>query len=391
MTMIQTRCALLLLTYALCAATAHAGLAPTYPLGTTTGTWEVDRYPPAVFSNAGTLLGHNNVLDLGLSSADSLANRPPAFSSTFYNTQGRGFQLTQPNYAVLYGSVYLPSAWSSSAGPATYHRSDLWGVLSPATGGDTCAGSACNIFPILGFTNADPGYPGTTNPATGRYRVFDGNNGGFIDLAMPVAYDQWSDLCIAWTGTDIRHYINGTQVYVQSNLTLGDNSFGPPIMYTRMIIQGYNFGSTYDVNWSGIGAGTVASAAAGGGGQTTPPNSPFAQTLTITVLDAGGAPIPCVPVTFTAPGAGASATLSATTVLSDRNGIASASATANSTLGSYAIATQVPGIPSPPSIPLTNGVPPPVAQVPATSLLALTLLALLLAALAARVLIVYRH
>jgi hypothetical protein len=168
---------------------AYAGLAPTYPLGTTAGTWEVDRYPPSLFSNAGTLLCRQNALDLGLSSADSLANRPPAFSSTFYNTQGRGFQVNQIAYAVLYGSVYLPSAWATSSGPATYRRSDLWGVLSPASGGDICPGSNCNLFPILDFSNADPGYPGSTGAATGRYRVCD-TNIGFVDLPTPVIYNQ---------------------------------------------------------------------------------------------------------------------------------------------------------------------------------------------------------
>ena len=323
-----------------------------------------------------------NVLDLGLSSADSLANRPPAFQSTFYNTQGRGFQVAQPAYSVLYGSVYLPSAWATSSDPTTYRRSDMWGVLSPATGGDTCPASACNLFPILDFSNADPGYPGTTGPGAGRYRVFD-TNIGFVDLSTPVTYDQWSDLCIAWTGNQITHYVNGAQVYVQSNLAQGDNSFGPPNKYTRVIIQGYNFGSTYDVNWSGIGAGTVASTTVGGGGQTTPPNSPFPQTISAVVLDAGGAPIPCVPVTFTAPASGASATLSASTVVTDRTGTASIGATANSILGAYSVAVQVTGIAAPAAIPLANGFAVAAAQIPTLSFAGLFALGLLVAAMAA--------
>jgi hypothetical protein len=361
---------------------ARAGLAPTYPLGVTAGTWEVDRYPPSVFNNSGTLLGRQNVLDLGLSSADSLANRPPAFSSTFYNTQGRGLPLDQGAYAVIYGSVYLPSAWAASSGPSTYRRSDMWGVLSPASGGDTCPGSNCNLFPIIDFSNADPGYPASTGAATGRYRVFD-TNVGFVDLATPVAYDQWSDLCIAWTGTDIRHYVNGTQVYVQSNLAQADTSFGPPDKYTRMINQGYNFGSSYDINWSGIGAGTVTSTTVSGAGQITPPGSAFAQAISLVVLDAGGAPIPCVPVTFTAPGTGASATLSATTVLTDRTGTASSTATANSTLGTFSISAQAAGIALPTPITLTNGFPAvAAAPVPTLSLTGLLALGLLLTTVA---------
>ena len=363
---------------------AHAGLNPTYPLGTTAGTWEVDRYAPFAFVNAGTLLGRSNVLDLGISSADSLANRPPAFSSTFYNTQGRGFQLSQTNYAVIYGSVYLPSAWTHSTGATDYRRSDLWGVISPATGGDVCPGSACNLFPILDFTNADPRYPSTTNAATGRYRVFD-TSIGFVNLATPVAYNQWNDLCTVWTGGDIRHYVNGALVYTQTDISQADTSFGPLNKFTRMIVQAYNFGSSYDANWSGLGAGTVTSTTVTGSGQTSSPGAPFAQTLTVTVLDAGGAPIPCVPVTFSAPGSGPSATLSAASAITDRAGAASVTATANSTLGTYSIGVQIPGIPVPPPIVLTNGFPAaPAAPVPTLPLPGLLVLGGMLAALAAR-------
>jgi hypothetical protein len=358
------------------AAPSHAGLLPTYPLGTTPGTWQVDRYPPNAFSNIGTVNGRSNVLDLGISTADSLPNRPPAFQSTFYNTQGRGFALDLPTYSVLYGSVYLPSAWGTSSGPAQNRRSDLWGVLSPASGGDTCPSSACNLFPIVDFTNASPSDPINAG-GTGRYRVFD-TSVGFVDLATPVAYDQWSDLCTAWTGADIRHYVNGVEVYVQTDLTQADTSFGPPNKWTRTIVQGYNFGADYQANWSGIGAGQVnAASASAGSGQTAPPGASFAQMLTVTVVDAGGAPVPCVPVTFTAPASGASASLSATTVVTGRDGAASVSATANATLGTYSVSAQTAGVATPTAFALTNA---PVA-IPVLSPLGLFALALTLAAL----------
>jgi hypothetical protein len=382
----QARFATLAVLLLTTAGSTHAGVLPAYPLGTTPGTWQVDRYAPLAFSNVGTVNGRLNVLELGISSADSLANRPPAFQSTFYNTQGRGFVLDQPSYAVLYGSVYLPSAWATSTGPADYRRTDLWGVLSPASGGDTCPSSACNLFPIIDFSNADPTYPSGTGSATGRYRVFD-TNIGFVDLAAPVAYNQWSDLCIAWTGADIRHYINGAQVYLQSNLTQADTSFGPPNKYTRMIMQAYNFGASYDANWSGIGAGTVGAASAGGGsGQTAPPGATFAQMLTVLVVDTGGAPVPCVPVTFAAPASGASASLSVTTVITDRSGAASITATADATLGTYNVSAQAAGVASPTLFVLTNAFPPAPLPVPAVAPLALFVLSLSLATIALRVL-----
>jgi len=193
-------------------------------------------------------------------------------------------------------------------------------------------------------------------------------------------------LCTVWTGTDIRHYINGAQVYVQSNITQADNSFGPLNKWTRMIIQGYNFGSSYDINWSGIGAGSVTSATFGGGGQTAAPGSSFSQSISAVILDAGGEPIPCVPVTFVASMAGASATLAATTVVTDRTGTASTIATANSTLGTYSISVQAPGIAALVAITLTNGFPPVVAPIPTLSQAALLALGLLLTTIASGVL-----
>ena len=68
--------------------------------------------------------------------------------------------------------------------------------------------------------------------------------------------------------------------------------------------------------------------------------------LQVIATDAGGAPLPCVPVTFAAPGAGASATLSATTVVTNMQGVAKVTATANATLGAYAISASAPGLPA---------------------------------------------
>lgn len=229
----------------LLAGSASAGLHDTsYPIGATPGTWQQDRYAPAVFANAGTVAGRPDVLNLGVAAADSQANRPPAFASTFYNTQGRGLVLNLPNYAVVYGSLYIPSAWTTSSGPLENRRTDMWGVASPATGADTCAGSGCNFFPYIGFSNASPSSP-TTTGGTGRYRVFDGTV-GVVDLALPVQYDQWSDVCIAFSGTDFKSYINGALVYTQTDMNHNDiATLGPTTHFSRVTMQAYNFGADY--------------------------------------------------------------------------------------------------------------------------------------------------
>jgi Concanavalin A-like lectin/glucanases superfamily len=332
------------------AATAQAARFPTYPLGSTPGTWQVDRYPPAAFADVGGFAGRTDVLGLGIAAADSAANRPPPFGDIFYNTQGRGFATAYTAYAVSYGSVYVPAAWASSDGPANNRRTDLWAVISPASGGDTCPSSNCNLFPIIGFTNASPSDPLNAG-GTGRLRVFDGNGStpdGWNDLAAPVVYNGWNDLCTVFDGTTLKSYVNGVLGYTATDLAQGDTTFGPPTQIARTIVEAYNFGGAdYTANWADLGSGTLSTSyTLAGGGQTAARDAAFKQALTVTVLDTDGDPLPCVPVTFTPPASGAGANLSALSVLTDRNGVAAVSARANGTLGSFLVGVAIDGQPA---------------------------------------------
>lgn len=342
------------------AGTAAAGLLDTsYTLGSAPGTWQVDRYAPAQFANGGTVAGRANVLNLGVSAADGPASRPSSHSAAFYNTQGRGLVLDLPAYSVVYGSLYVPAAWASSSGPAQNRRSDMWAQASPATGGDTCAASGCNHFPYVGFSNASP-TDALNAGGTGRFRVFD-STVGTVDLSTPVPYDQWSDVCVAFAGTEFRSYINGALVYTQTDLTHDDvTTLGPTTHFSRVMMQAYNFGATYSVQWSGLGAGQLASAGAqGGGGQSAAPGSAFATPLAVIVRDTTGAPLPCVPVTFSVPGSGASASLNSVTVVTDRSGVAAVQATANDQTGDYTVNASAPGLAAPVGFALRNAAAQP--------------------------------
>lgn len=219
---------------------------PTWPTGA--GQWQVDRYAPAGWTNGGTEFGRNDVLDLTISSADGAANRPSGFGDAFYNTQGRQYQLGQLGAPVtLGGGLYIPLSWqTTNPSDATLNRrSDLWGrVTTP----DNSEGNA--DYPIIGFTNAslvDPLNAG----GTGRYRVWDPEAGGWVDLANAVAYNAWSDFKIEWDGSSYKYYINGVLVYT-------DNTVGPGTVFTTAFVQAYNFygASTaplsYVANWSQV-------------------------------------------------------------------------------------------------------------------------------------------
>lgn len=242
-------------------ARCDAQMLPAYPTAASpsAAAWFPDRYPPSVFENAGAQAGRSDVLRLGVAAADGQNTRPPVNSSAFYNTQGRKIQVGGIAAPVSWiGSLYIPSAWSTPSliDGSGSRRSDLWSTLWPASGGDTCPGAGCDVFPIVGFSNA--AFPDHDNNPGGtpRYRVFDGANGGWIDLAAAVTYDGWTDFCATFTGTAVEYRIGGQLVYTASNLAQADQGFGPVTQLADVTVQAYNYGYTYDSAWSRLAAGS---------------------------------------------------------------------------------------------------------------------------------------
>lgn len=92
-----------------------------------------------------------------------------------------------------------------------------------------------------------------------------------------------------------------------------------------------------------------------GGGQSAQVNSPFPSPLRASAADAN-IPLANVPVNFTAPGGGASASLSASTAVTNSSGIAQINATANAVAGAYNVSATVTGL-SPAQFSLTNTLP----------------------------------
>jgi uncharacterized protein (TIGR03437 family) len=104
-----------------------------------------------------------------------------------------------------------------------------------------------------------------------------------------------------------------------------------------------------------IHAGAAASiTVAGGSPQGAVVLTPFAQPLQARVNDAFGNPVSGAPVTFNAPGTGASATLNPASANTDANGHASVSATANAEVGGYLVKATTPGAAGSADFALTN-------------------------------------
>lgn len=261
---------------------AWAQALPAYPTvdDATTTEWGVDRYAPANFNNGGSLLGREDVLILGVNEADGRGNRPPAQSSSFFDTQGRKLKVFNWNgqRQSFVAAVNIPSAWATSTGLIDSRRTDMWAVLTP----DSVTSTSSAHYAIMGFSNEGPPPPGIEQPealrnrpldfmpegpGTARYQVFDGDGGGFVTVGSAVRFDQWSDFCISYTGSTVEYFIDDVLVYTDSSIEVPVGGTPTPVDgFWELIMQAKNYGErptppggvagvTYDTNWATLGYG----------------------------------------------------------------------------------------------------------------------------------------
>lgn len=193
-----------------------ADITPSFANPTPAGGWTTDRYEPTSFSNVGTFQGRDDVLGIQITSATNLANRPSGYKSTFYNTQGRGHSAVGGAGSFIAADLWIPQSWSNAANGNV--RTDMWGGMSPCP-------SDCTEWAIIGFTN----YGGAA-----RLRLWDDDQGGWVDLATAIKYDSWNRFSISYTGTSIDYAVNDTSVYSDATLS-GATGFN------KIVMQAYNF------------------------------------------------------------------------------------------------------------------------------------------------------
>lgn len=99
-------------------------------------------------------------------------------------------------------------------------------------------------------------------------------------------------------------------------------------------------------------------AATAGTPQQTPIGTAFGATLQVQVKDSSGQPVPNWTVTFSGPGSGPTAFVDTITPVTDNNGYAAVTATANGTVGAYVLRAGVAGVAQTASFALTNQLPP---------------------------------
>jgi sugar lactone lactonase YvrE len=142
-----------------------------------------------------------------------------------------------------------------------------------------------------------------------------------------------------------------TNAQGQASLTVADASAGSYAVTASVsgVATSASFSLTNDP-----GAPAVI-VAASGGGQSAIVDTAFTNPLIVTVTDAQNNPVPGVTVTFAGPGTGAGVSFpDGNTAITNAQGQASLTVTANASAGSYAVTASVSGVATPASFTLTN-------------------------------------
>jgi len=179
------------------------------------GVWYTDRYAPAQFDAFNP--GDGNHLRIGISAADGLTGRPLSYQSTFYNTQGRKFDLNNGLYTSIRAKLFVANDWSNNL-----RRSDMWATT--VDGGNVVSG-----YPIIGFANIDR--------TAILCRVWT-DDMGWVNVSSQVpggiTTNRWYDLEIRLKPGAFEYLVDGKVVYSDS-LTYGSVSIA------NVIMQAYNF------------------------------------------------------------------------------------------------------------------------------------------------------
>lgn len=201
--------------------------------------WTVDRYAPASFGNVGTVAGRSDVLGISIANPQAAANRPPAFSSPFYNTQGMGTGVTGGAGDSVSADIYIPASWGDPLNGA--RRSDMWLVVN-----DPSSSPDPRDFPIIGFTNSNG-----VDSFVG-FRAWDSIGGVWNNLTSTVQFDGWNELTIDYLpGGQFQYSVNGTALATIAG-SASDTTMN------QLMFQAYNFGVGQQNEYTALWSNSVA-------------------------------------------------------------------------------------------------------------------------------------
>ena len=189
------------------------------------GKWYTDRYAPADFK-VSNFDGANRLQQV-ISVLGAANVRSGSYSSAFYNTQGRKYNVS--NATEVSVDLYVPGDWATTG----RRMAGFWG-----TGYDS--DSLVTLYPIIEFTSDN------NNP---RFRVWPDNESedGYHNLGLPTGfeYDKWYTLSIKINP------LNNTIIYKIGNITYTKTGINNATRIGNVILQGHNTtdGVDYNIYW----------------------------------------------------------------------------------------------------------------------------------------------
>jgi hypothetical protein len=229
-----------------CATSANA----TTISDTTTAGWSVDRYAPGIFGT-GTVNGDNAII-VGTTAAEDLNNRPVAYQSPFYNTQGVSHSVTTGGSGAWSATANLYVTAGMLAGNAGPSSSEFW----LGTGVN-------NGYYIMALLSGMDTRSATAMPFTGsKLAIWNDVSGTWTYLDTSWFKVGWNNFNITSDGVNnVNYSVNGIGESSQTGMggPSGDPSIGDP---STVYLQNYNaFGSAsfpdinggaYVSDWKGI-------------------------------------------------------------------------------------------------------------------------------------------
>lgn len=193
---------------------------------TDTAGYTVDRYTPEDF-DAGVNFDGRQVLEQTIGLSGSTANRPGAYSSNFYNTQGMQTTAFDPGTTSMSIELYVSDGWANTGN----RMAGFWGIaendgVAPPSG-----------YPIIEYSSDSlfgAGFRGWNDTS------------GWINLGNAnTIYNGWNLLNISLNGTNWDYSVNGQ--------VLGSVNAGGSTYLQQAILQGHNTSSTpYDIRWDNL-------------------------------------------------------------------------------------------------------------------------------------------
>lgn len=193
---------------------------------TDTAGYAPDRYAPEGFT-AGVNFDGRQVLEQTIGTSGSTANRPAAYSSTFYNTQGMQTTNFDAGTTSMSIQLYVTDGWATTGN----RMAGFWGIA------ENDGVAPPSFYPIIEYSSDSlfgAGFRGW-NDASGWINLGNSNTN----------YNGWNTLTIALNGANWDYSVNGQ---VRGSVNAGGSTY-----LEKGILQGHNTSSTpYAIRWDNL-------------------------------------------------------------------------------------------------------------------------------------------